>query len=383
MEGVHEGTRIRKSLKTKNRQVADKRLAELVRDLDANLVQDAREGTARLEPTLAMAAERFLASFGTVSVNDEDRGDIQHSTHRKYRTKLNLLQDFCKHKGVTDVVTVTPELLEDYHRTRVISANTWKVELQTLRTFFGYCLRRKWIASNPAKELRQPRNIKPNEVVPYTFAEEIQILAACDKIGGNTYDRANAAYEKRRARAMVMLLRHTALRVSDVCTLRKDAVSWDPERGTWRVLVRTQKSGEPVFLPIPEELRLTLDSLPLPRKAAEDCPYYFWNGTTARRAVVGIAERALASVFKHSGVKKARAHRFRHTLATRLLENGASFELVADILGNTPDVVRKHYGKWAKGRQDNIDRVMMAHFQSGQDRVSVTPKSRENLEPVN
>jgi integrase len=72
-----------------------------------------------------------------------------------------------------------------------------------------------------------------------------------------------------------MLLRHTALRISDVCALRKDAVSWDQERATWRVFLRTHKTGEPVFLPIPESLKLVLDALPLPRNAAQDCPYYF------------------------------------------------------------------------------------------------------------
>ena len=126
-----------------------------------------------------------------------------------------------------------------------------------------------------------------------------------------------------------------------------------------------------------------LDALPSPRNAAQDCPYYFWNGHTARRAVVGIAERTLAVVFKKSGVKNAHAHRYRHTLATRLLADGATFELVADILGNSPEVVRKHYGKWAKGRQDNIDRAMFAHFQNGAIAVPVTPQSHENLGAVN
>jgi integrase len=83
-----------------------------------------------------------------------------------------------------------------------------------------------------------------------------------------------------------------------------------------------------------------LDAVPLPRNAAEDCPYYFWNGQTSRRAVVGIAERTHSAVFKKPGVKKARAHRYRHTLATRLLAEGASFERVTDILGNNPAVVR-------------------------------------------
>src|SRR5208283_2749271 len=41
---------------------------------------------------------------------------------------------------------------------------------------------------------------------------------------------------------MVMLLRHTALRISDVATLRKDSVSWETRyrhRGTPRSIPRT------------------------------------------------------------------------------------------------------------------------------------------------
>ena len=41
-------------------------------------------------------------------------------------------------------------------------------------------------------------------------------------------------------------------------------------------------------------------------------------------------------MFKKSGVKDAHAHRYRHTLATRLLEQGATFEEVADVLGKQP-----------------------------------------------
>jgi hypothetical protein len=131
--------------------------------------------------------------------------------------------------------------------------------------------------ANPAKKLKSPRNIKPNEVVPYTFLEENQILAACERIGGGKYKRVDAIHERLRAQAMVLLFRHTALRISHVSTFRKDAVSWDQENSTWRILLRTQKTGEPVYLPIPESLKLLLDPLPLPRNAAQDCPYYFWT----------------------------------------------------------------------------------------------------------
>jgi len=55
--------------------------------------------------------------------------------------------------------------------------------------------------------------------------------------------------------------------------------TWDEENFTWRVLLRTQKSGEPVFLPVPEGLKFVLDALPSPRNAPRDCPYYFWKDT--------------------------------------------------------------------------------------------------------
>ena len=90
----------------------------------------------------------------------------------------------------------------------------------------------------------------------------------------------------------------------------------------------------------------------------------------------------MGTVFKRSGVKNAHAHRFRDTLATRLLENGATFEEVADILGNSPAVVRKHYGKWSKGRQANIDRLMLGHFATlNTDKVTI--KSHEEMGAVN
>ena len=371
--------------------MADRRLAELIRDLDAQLasepeMRDASESgnlPAAATLTVSAAVDRFLKTHGEIGPDGKYLGDSERGTWKKYRCALRLLVAFCENSGLQAVADVTADALEDFRGTRGIGKVTWKVERQMLITFFGFCARRKWIPTNPAKELKAPRNLKPNEVVPYTLQEESRILAACDQIGGGKYHRSGARYEQLRARAMIMLLRHTALRVSDVCTLRKGAVSWDAEKNTWRVFLYTQKTGDPVFLPIPESVKLVLDALPLPRNAAQDCPYYFWNGQTSRRAVVGIAERTLTAVFKKSGVKGAHAHRYRHTLATRLLEQGATFEEVADILGNSPAVVRKHYGKWSKGRQANIDRLMFAHFESAAVTNRVTKKSHEKMGAVN
>jgi site-specific recombinase XerD len=318
VDGIYRGERIRQSLDTSSWQLAQRRLAALLAKRD----QTARQTPDTNEKTLAAAVDRFLKSHGVGDRARDFRGDIEYSSFRKYRTKLSLLRTFCEREGIADLADVNLDVLEDYRRSRDVSQVTWKVELQALRTFFHYCVTHKWIAANPGTEMKSPRNLKPNKVVPYTLREEAAILDACDQIGGAKYKRGAAVYERLRAKAMILLLRHTALRISDVATLESDAVSWDEDCQRWRIFVRTLKSGEQVYLPLPDGLKVVLDVLPIPRNAPQGCRYYFWNGQSELRAVVGIAERSLAAVFKKSSVKNAHAHRYRHTLATRLLGEG-------------------------------------------------------------
>jgi site-specific recombinase XerD len=105
-------------------------------------------------------------------------------------------------------------------------------------------------------------------------------------------------------------------------------------------------------------MKRALDIVPVPRGCKGESKHFFWNGVSSERTMKHIAGRGLHSIFRRSGVPAAHAHRFRHTLATELIGAGASFEVVADILGNSPDVVRKHYAKWSPARQVNIDSLM-------------------------
>jgi integrase len=154
---------------------------------------------------------------------------------------------------------------------------------------------------------------------------------------------------------MVLTLRYTALRIGDVSMLARDRVTRDGDR--WRIFLRTEKSGKPVFLPIPPAMKAALDAVPPPLSNAES-KYFFWNGTGKPKTHKAHVDRCLGAVFKASGVQKAHAHRFRHTLATELLGRGATFEDVADILGNSAAIVRRHYGKWSAARQTRIDDLM-------------------------
>ena len=179
---------------------------------------------------------------------------------------------------------VTVEVLDGFRASRHIGRVTALKELQTLRQFCAFCVERKWLVENPAKRIKPPKNAKPEPVEPYSPQEIAAILAASDEFGRTQYERL-------RARAMLLLLRYTGLRVSDVATLEKSRVR------DGLISLHTQKTGCLVRLPLPAELIEALTRLPLPRGASGDCPHYFWNGVTSRRAVVGIAERTWPQCF--------------------------------------------------------------------------------------
>jgi len=68
--------------------------------------------------------------------------------------------------------------------------------------------------------------------------------------------------------------------------------------------------------------------------------------------------RSIAKLLKLAGVKGS-AHKFRHTLATSLLQNGVSVEIVARLLGHSSvEVTRKHYDHWIAERQIEAEQAI-------------------------
>jgi site-specific recombinase XerD len=325
-DGILDGKDYRRSLKTHDWQRAVRKLAAL-ESPDGPVFKPVDE-----------AVDAFLAHCH----------DLSPGTRRKYKNIMEHVRAFCKTESIDILSELDVERLDAYRAGRALSGTTSLKELQTLRQFFAFSLQRRWVKENAAKTIAPPRNIKPAEVVPYSQQEITAIRRACSDIGRGPYERL-------RAKAMVLLLRYTALRISDVATLERSRVR------DGRLLVRTLKTGGTVYLPIPHELESTLDCLPVPRGVTGLPTHFFWNPLSmTKRCVVGIAERTLAAVFKKSAVPNAHAHRFRHTLATEILTSGGTEQDVADILGISPAIVRKHYAKWTPARQERITTLLKA-----------------------
>lgn len=359
---------LRKSLMTRDAAQANARMARLVETCAEALHQqyqdcDACDSEARVRSTPPSTRSSSLdAPSVSPPVNHDENptlvknaikaflancetNGVQAATLRKYRNSLSRLVSFAESNGILLLAEIKVIHLDQFRAEREIAPITSLKELETLRQFWSYCVARELCKENVAMKIAGPKISSPNNVEPYSTDEIKRIIAATEEFG-------RTQYERKRAKAIVLVLRYTALRISDVATLRRDRIM--REGGRWVIFVRTTKNKKRVFLPIPRQLKEALDEVPNPRGASPDCPYYFWAGNSKVKSQVSVVEECVTAVFRTSGVEKAHAHRFRHTLATESLGAGGSFEDVADILGDSVEVVKKHYAKWSSERQARV-----------------------------
>ena len=291
--------------------------------------------------TLSTASAAWLASQSRY---------LAPGTLRNYTRIVRALEVWAGKRSLLDLDKAA---LQQFFAARAVSQNTAHKETQVVRSFFAFCEEAGCVAVSPARSLKAPR-FRPPENKPYTQEEIIRILAAVDTIGQHFYER-------QRARAAILLMRHHALRISDVVLLRRDAI----QDGRLRVI--TQKTKTAIDHRAAPEVVEALERLPEPRSVekVEKCGeaveegYFFWSGRGSWTSAAANLSATLRSVYRASKVPGAHSHRFRHTRSSEILAVGGSMADVGLFLGISVRIAEKHYCKWMIERQQRIDDLMV------------------------
>ncbi len=206
-----------------------------------------------------------------------------------------------------------------------VTPGTVNFEVSVLRTFFNFLIHERQVdMENPCARFKPLRDAsgKSNGRAPTYSQEEVErILGACDG-------------QDRVAFATLLL---TGLRERELCYLTWDDVKLGKGRAT--VVVRrkpgfTPKDYEEREIPVSEELATMLRTLPGKTKRV------FPNASGELESHL---LRRLKRVAEQAGVADATLHKFRHTYATRLLENGADIVTVQRLLGHSGLDTTKRY----------------------------------------
>lgn len=148
-------------------------------------------------------------------------------------------------------------------------------------------------------------------------------------------------------RAMLMLLRHSGLRIQDAACLERSRLTDD------KLFLYTQKTGTPVNCPLPPETVKALEGL-----QNERAEYFFWDGKSERETTVKSWNRVFQKLFSMAQppIVGGHAHRSRGTFAISLLLKGVDLANVSVLLGHSSiKVTERHYSPWVKARQERLE----------------------------
>lgn len=335
-DGELNGRRFRKSVGLRDWARAVKRIEKW----------ETAPAKATKDYTLAGAIESYLG--------DCRARRLKTSTITSYRKTLDHLLAFCESRSRLNIASLDLALLTDFRAGRTvapktegephcqISPSTSGKELETLRAFCAFALKRGWIDSNFAKDLDAPLEDGP-PTLPFTGDEVNRILEACGKWGDknpNTREQTRA-----KARGLVLVMLYSGLRISDVVQLRRRAV----DLTTGKLLLRVMKTGAPLYVRLGEPAMDALKALP------EKGEYFFWNGTSALSTAIGLARRTIARLLVNAGVD-GHPHRFRDTFSVELLSKGEELRTVQLLLGHTSiKTTEKHYAPYVESFQRILD----------------------------
>ena len=241
---------------------------------------------------------------------------------------------------------------------------SWPVNPQTgvrrmamMKPFFEYCVSNKWIKENPARGIKNPKgrdmSDRANEQkLPFTDDEIKKMYEACQEYGRTDRHKWNGED----VADFISLSIYTGLRISDVALFQIDRMLPSGE-----IRVRTTKAGTHVYTWVPQWLQDRIRE-----RAQKHGTHIFGAHTTQSLDVITeLWRRKLKIVWEACGPWKVKPtpHRFRHTFARILLQKpGVTVRDVAELLGNTEDVVRRAYSAWVPERQARLTKILQEAF---------------------
>jgi site-specific recombinase XerD len=359
VEGRHAGTRWHQSLRTTDEKTAIRivnRIVETGRlDLD-----EPRAGV-----TVREAIEGFLAEQGSRGMTDSTLksfrkfliGSPRRANCKNPEMFSPTLLEFSTEQAIEPLsdFVAEPDLVAKFRQRWRVSQKTSLKQTERLKSFFKFAVDMKWIAENPARNLRPPVDNDEPPVIPFTKEQVAAILKAC---GDDEY-----------LRTFLLIMRYSGLATVDAVKLTPDRLE-----STNHLRLHRTKTKSWVKVLLPAVVADRLRSLPLQAGG-----FWFWNRQTNSKheTATGNIRRQLRPIFGPEGADIAvrdeegqpiidragnqrygHPYQMRHTFVLEQINAGGSLERIAELLGNTYKIVEKHYSAWVKSRQKALDETV-------------------------
>jgi integrase len=297
--------------------------------------------------TIADAINAFLLH--------KETANAKKHTVAKYRTMTNQLLAFAADRGLIFIDQLTVTDIDAFYISWKDGIRTRAKKLDRLKSLVKFCLKRKWISENLTEDLKAPEGSSiPKQKTPFSDEQIERLYAACDKIKRTP----RCDWDGEDLKDFINLSLYTGLRISDIVMFDiRERLNGN------NILVRTIKNGADVYTWVPDWLVRKLKARELIHG-----PLIFRAGTAlnVKQMTQIWRDRRLREVFQLAGPWKnfhPTPHLFRHTFARILLQkDGVTVRDVAELMGDTEEMILRHYGAWVVERQARLTKVLKDAF---------------------
>ena len=240
-----------------------------------------------------------------------------------YRTVFDDFAHFLEEQDVADIEDITSRDVRDWqalHTENGDAPNTILKRLTSLRSWFTYMRRQKWIETDVMAKISNP---KRQHSLPIFFREkEVEKIYNADLFPGDL--------EGERDKLLLRILYETGIRRSEALGLTEASI----DLGKLSIKVRGKRNKERI-IPIEEELAQGIRTyLERKHQLPEYDPQLFVNAdgkAISYSKVYAIVKKYMTLL---SNADRISPHIFRHTFATQMLNEGASISAVKELLGH-------------------------------------------------
>lgn len=270
----------------------------------------------------------------------KDRLYLRPSTLVVRITALTIFLDFLHSQKARTMDQILPADLSAFVSCRNhLQPKTVARIVSDLRSFLRFLTMRGILQKDLSAELPKIR-VPRDATIPSVWDQEliVRLLGAVDR----------SSAKGKRDYAILLLANRLGLRAGDIRTLKLDNLRWAEST----IEITQAKTGTPLTLPLTNEVgEALIDYLKSGRPQSAHREVFLkvnppFDPFKENNHLYDIIEywRRLAGITFRSPQKRG-LHSLRHTLATRLLEKGTAFPIIAEILGHTSSESTRIYAK--------------------------------------
>ena len=315
------GKQFRRSLKTKDRKLADRRLNDL----------RAKIGCLKISPDAKLNFEQAAKLWLETNQHAASSGTI-----KRREMYIKGLAPYFKNLPVRNI---TEQNCDRWVKERgmILASETFVHELDVLNAVFDFALNRGLILSNPAKHIKRRKIISKQIVVP--SLDQFKQLISAIRLSDGKKDNQEKSKD---GADLVEFLAYSGARIGEVVgggdADERRPMRWSDvhfERGTI-FLPGTKTEAAPRTIPMPDRLREFLVRLKAEKKPQP----------TDRITPIQSARKCLQTACKKLSLPQFTHHDFRHFFATTCIESGVDIPTVSRWLGHKDGgaLAMKRYG---------------------------------------